>query len=162
MFEIIDLGAYKRWDIAGIDGLEMVKSRFGQAVDRIAPFQSLETVLDGESCSVLRLCEGNFRISCSGNLTIVDSDRNYRAWIKQFDWLSAIAVPDSALSHLQKLARPKPPFRLNDLKLNCAIPARIDGIAVLIWRHSPCDLPIIEIHAAQKDLNGIMRLVNSD
>lgn len=160
MLEFINLGAYKRWDMAGIDGLQVAKLWFGAAVDRMAPFQSLETVCGGKPCSVLRLCEANFRVSCPAHLAIADSIRHYRVWMKQFDWLSAIAVADATTPHLQKLnlqklAIPKPPHRLDDLQPNRAIPARIDGIAVLIWRHSLGDRPVVELQAARKDLDRV-------
>jgi hypothetical protein len=161
MLDIIDLSTYQRWDIAGVDGLQIAKSWFGLEVQLIAPFQSLETAFEDNPCSVLRLCEGNFRISCPSTFKIVDAPQYHRVWAKRFDWLGAIAISDAALSCLETLATPKPPHRLSHLKPNCALPARIDGIAVLIWRHSLGNQPVIEMHTAQKDLYQLkMRLLN--
>lgn len=155
MLDVLDLATYARWDIAGVDGLQLAKVWFGPEVDRIAPFQSLENTWADKPCSVLRLCEGNFRISCAESPEKIDIPQHYRAWVKQFDWLGAIALPDSALCRLEKIAIPKPPYRLNNLKPNCALPVRVDGIAVLIWKHSICHQPAIELHTAQKDLDGL-------
>jgi hypothetical protein len=152
MLDVLDLATYTRWDITGIDGLQLTKLWFGSGVDRIAPFQSLETTWGDKSCSVLRLCEGNFRISCAESPAQINIPQNYRGWVKQFDWLGAIAIPDVALSCLEEIAIPKPPYRLSHLKLNCALPARIDGIAVLIWRHLLHHQSVIEIHTTQQDL----------
>jgi hypothetical protein len=155
MLDVLKLATYRRWDIAGVDGLQLAKLWFGPEVDRIAPFQSLETTWADKPCSVLRLCEGNFRISCVESPEKIDIPQDFRGWVKQFDWLSAIAIPDSALSCLEKIAIPKPPYRLSTLKVNCALPARIDGISALIWRHAIWQQPAIELHTARKDLHQL-------
>ena len=154
MLKILDLSTYQRWDMAGANGLQLAKQWFGDTIDRIAMFQSAEVSFQSQACSVLRLCENNFRISCAKSVEFNTAPID-RTWVKQFDWLAAITVPDSALSHLQQIATPKPPHRLLDLKPNSAVPARIDQIAVLIWRHALIDQAIIEIHAARKDLSNV-------
>jgi glycine cleavage system aminomethyltransferase T len=54
-----------------------------------------------------------------------------------------------------QIAVPKPPYRLRNLQLNCAVPARIDGTAVLVWRHPVLGQPTFELHVAVKDLDLI-------
>jgi hypothetical protein len=151
---------FQLWDLAGIDGLQVARSLFGDGIARLAPFQSLEISLPDCSGAILRLCEGNFRLSLRGDVTLfvdalqkAQSDR--RVWVKQFAWLGAIAMPESlGLKLLPQIAIAKPPHRLAGLLLHCAAPARIDEIAVLIWRH-PLKEPAIEIHAAKKDLEAL-------
>ncbi|GAB4376849.1 MAG: hypothetical protein Kow00121_24740 [Elainellaceae cyanobacterium] len=155
----LHLSTHQRWDIAGIDGLAVAKTLFGESVNHIAPFQSLETHLNGMPCSVLRLCEGNFRVSGhSAELAQINQliPINQRVWVKQLDWLSAIVIPEAiGLSRLTELAIAKPPYRLSSLAVNCAVPARIQGIAVLVWRHSVQEQPAFELHLATADLNQI-------
>ena len=50
------------WDFAGVDGGLVARALFGEAAARLSVWQSLDTDWDGSPCSVLRLCEGNFRI----------------------------------------------------------------------------------------------------
>lgn len=144
------------WDIAGVDGLQAMKSIVGEAIDRIAPFRSLESQLGGEHCSILRLCENNFRISCCGDnapiAQVLNTLSTQHVWIKKFNWLGSLILPEAALSQLLLIAISKPPHRLENLPLHCAAPARINGISVLIWRHPIAGKPALELHAAQKDL----------
>lgn len=149
---------FQLWDFAGIDGLQVARSLFGDKIARIAPFQSLEISLPNCSGAILRLCEGNFRLSLRGDAIFpinafeeMQSDR--LVWVKQFPWLGALALPESlGLKLLPQIAVPKLPHRLVGLPLHCAVPARIDGIAVLIWRHPLDEQPAFEIHTAKKDL----------
>lgn len=144
------------WDIAGIDGLEAMRYLVGKEIDRIAPFQSLETQIGGVDCSVLRLCEGNFRISCgeaSENIPqALSSLPVQRVWVRQFDWLASIVLPAADLTLLEAIAVPKPPHRLMNLPQNCAISARIDGISVLVWRHLIFGQPMLELNTAQREM----------
>lgn len=140
------------WDIAGVDGLQATKSLFGEQVDRIALFQSLEA----DSCSILRLCEGNFRIAWYGDgqqfeAQVQPIQIGHQIWIKRLSWLSAIVLPESATSTLTELAVPKPPHRLDNLPLNCAVPARINGTFVLIWKHLFFGQPCFELQTALSD-----------
>ncbi len=78
-----------------------------------------------------------------------------RVWVRRCD-LSAIALPDSAgLDLLPKIAITKPPYRLEGLALNCAVPARITGISVLIWRHPWLGDPGFELHTAARDTQAV-------
>jgi len=61
----------------------------------------------------------------------------------------AIALPEAvALNWLPRIAVAKPPYRLQQMSMNSAAPARIDGISVLIWRHSILGQSAIELHTA--------------
>jgi hypothetical protein len=156
MAEIISLDTYQRWDLAGIDGLALMKTWFSEAVERIAPFQSLETEWQGQPCSLLRLCEGNFRLSTRANIILPSIPVEQRVWLKQFKWLAAIALPEAEFANLKQIAIPKPPHRLMGLPQNCAVPARLNSTAVIIWRHEIENVPMLEIHTARADLTKVM------
>jgi hypothetical protein len=147
------------WDLAGVDGRSVMQALFGPMIDRIAPFQSLDTTLDSHPCAILRLCEGNFRIAWSGDSQIAQrlqaAQIGQRVWCKPLRWLTAIGLPASAHPQLLALAKPKPPHRLEGLPLNCAVPARLDGTAVLIWRQARWGQPGFELHTAWRDRETI-------
>lgn len=161
----LNLNHADRWDIAGIDGLQVARSLFGDSVSQIAPFQSIETKVGGCACSILRLCEGNFRIVGWGRSTDLKQvlqhvATQYRVWVRQFDWLSAIVIPESVgLAILPKIATTKPPYRLRGIGSDRAVPARIEGISVLIWRHVIAGMPVFELHTATQDTETIRNLL---
>lgn len=70
-----------QWDIAGVDGLQVVKSLAKcDRISCIAPFQSIETTIAGNPCSILRLCEGNFRLAWLGDSSVLEQAiQGYRA-----------------------------------------------------------------------------------
>lgn len=139
------------WDFAGADGLQVAKAWFGDSIDRLSPFQSVDITVTDRSCTVLRLCENNFRLSWSDSspppLAI---PANQRVWLRSLGWLGAMILPDADPA-LLAIAVAKPPHRL-PLPINCAAPARIEGISVLIWRHSIAGKPALEIHTATQNL----------
>ena len=152
------------WDFAGIDGLQMARSLFGDAIDRIAVYQSIDTHLSDCPCSVLRLGETNFRVVWYDDYPLLQRLQQAaigrQVWLRQFNWLGAILLRDpygivlpDAVNPLL-IAIPKPPHRLQ-LPIGCAAPARIEGVSVLIWRHSIDGKPVLEIHTATKDLQFI-------
>lgn len=159
------INCHPLWDIAGVDGLQVMQSLFGDRVDRIAPFQSLEAELDRTPCSILRLCEGNFRVRWQGEAAILKSRLDTvittkQVWVKQFSWLVSLVLPeaiDPAL--LAQVAIPKPPFRLQSLALHCALPARIEGIAVLVWWHPLQGKNVLELHASEQQLSQVKSLL---
>jgi hypothetical protein len=151
--DLLSLEHFQLLDFAGIDGLQLAKALVGQQAERLAPFQSLEAVVQDQPCSLLRLCEGNFRLRVQGNPDLEPFLQSYssgwRAWVKSHAWMGAIALPELiGFKILADLAVPKPPHRLKALPVNCAIPARIDGLSVLIWRHHLLNQPILELHTA--------------
>ena len=151
---LIDLKHYHLWDFAGVDGLQLARGLVGDRVTRIARFQSLEVSLEGYSGSLLRLCEGNFRLGLYGDAAVIaEMLRQYqtqlRVWLKPCDRMGAIALPESTgIEALPRIMTTKPPFRLQGLQPNCAVPARYRGTAVLVWRHSIR----LELHLALKDV----------
>jgi hypothetical protein len=155
------------WDFAGIDGLQVAKNLFGDAVGRLAPFQSAEIPFAQGRCSVLRLCEGNFRVGWQGNpkifqQQITQARSGQRVWVKQLPWLGVLFLAEAAGSLcLPQVAIPKPPYRLQTMPLNCAIPARIAGMSVLIWHHPVNAQPGFELQMAVQHLQPICTILRS-
>ncbi len=148
------------WDMAGRDGLSAARALFGEAVDQLAPFQSLETTLQGAPCSVLRLCDRNFRLGYSGPLAQIVESLEASVWVKQLDWMRAIALPDELFPTLRDCATVRPPHRL-DLPANCAAPAQIEGVAVLLWRHTVGGRPTLEVHLPRSDADKVLTLLDA-
>jgi hypothetical protein len=153
------LNKSKLWDMAGVDGLHVAKLLFGDAVDRLSPFQSLETELQGEACSVLRLCDRNFRIAYPGPLDTLAVVRDRNVWIQEFTWLGAAFFPIELLPTLTAQATVRPPHRLINLPNHQAVPAQIDGVALLIWRHPNQGQPALELQAARANLDRLIKRI---
>jgi len=147
------------WDMAGVDALDVARSIFGEEVGYLAPFQSLETVVQGKECSVLRLGDRNFRIVYSDTLHHLITPLPSRVWIKQYDWLSAVTLSLEQLPALLKKATVRAPHRLAGLPRHQAVPARIDDIATLIWRHPVQAKPTVELHLAQANLDRLIKKI---
>ncbi|MEO1404133.1 MAG: hypothetical protein AAFV72_23185 [Cyanobacteria bacterium J06635_1] len=146
------------WDLAGPDSLYAAKTLFGEAIDHLAPFQSLETTLQGRACSVLRLCDRNFRIAYTGRLDHMVAALDKDLWVKQFDWLGSVSLPVNLFSSLTKHAKVRPPHRLTTLPNHCAVPAQLNNIPVLIWRHPVHNQPTLDLHVANTDLETLTSL----
>ncbi len=150
----LDLSDYRLWDLAGMDGLQAVKALFGSGVDQIAPWRSLALSWQGQPLSLLRLCENNFRIGLEGNpqtlaaaLQAVTTD--YKVWWRACDRMVSLAIPAAiGLDLVESIAIPKPPHRLVGLPDNCALPCRIEGNAVVIWRHCLLGQSVLELQTA--------------
>lgn len=164
---LIPLPGYQLWDFAGVDGLQCAQALAGDRVTKLAPFQSLETQVGGSRCAILRLCEGNFRLGLQGEseefeYLLQQAQVEARVWVSRCDHLSAIAVPEVAgLELLPQLATTKPPHRLVGLQSNCAVPARIDHLSVVIWRHPLLGQPAFELQAAVQDMESIKATLSS-
>ncbi len=143
------------WDLSGVDSLDVAQSLFGEDVTYLSPFQSVETLLEGQACSVLRLCDRNFRIRYSGPLDQKVLSLQRCVWIKQHDWLSSLILPIEQLPKLTKTATIRAPHRLTNLPNHQAVPARFSDIPLLIWRHTIQEMPAVELHAAQSDINKL-------
>jgi hypothetical protein len=143
------------WDMAGADGLVAARALFGEAVDHLAPFQSLETELEGEACSVLRLCDRNFRITYPGPLDQVIAPLNLQLWITQLAWMTALALPSASLPALTAQATARAPHRLYPLPLHRAVPAQVAQISVVIWHHPIAGQPALELHLANSQIKKI-------
>ncbi|MFQ3627916.1 MAG: hypothetical protein SNJ81_10115 [Cyanobacteriota bacterium] len=143
------------WDFAGIDGLQVARHLFGEQIAHISPFQSLTTTLQDRPCAVLRLCENNFRVALPPDLAL---DRlipllHPQIWIGRSPYLAALTLPvEQGLSWLYQRATTKPLYTLQPLLGDRAVPARLDGIALLIWHHSWLGQPRLELHLATVDL----------
>lgn len=149
------------WDMAGADGLVAARALFGEAVDQLAPFQSMETALEGEPCAVLRLCDRNFRVSYPGLLAQQVAGRTLTLWVKQLDWMGAMILPADCLSALTAQSTVKAPHRLYGLPLHCAVPARVRDIPVLIWHHPVNGRPVVELHLASGQIETMCSLIRS-
>ena len=143
------------WDLAGVDGLLVAQQLFGEEVGYLGPFQSLETVLAGKACSVLRLCDRNFRIAYLGPLHQFIDPLQSHTWLKQFDWLSRLSLPISQRAQIISHVTVRPPHRLENFPNHQAIPGQLQGIPLLIWQHPYQDQTILELHAARNDLGPL-------
>ncbi len=74
----------------------------------------------------------------------------------------AIALPQSvAHDLLPKIAVVQPPHCLEELQPNFALPAKIENLPVLIWRHQLLSQPVFELHTAVQDAEAIkLKLIN--
>ena len=144
------------WDMAGSDALAVAQQLFGRQIGYLSPFQSIETSLEGCDCSVLRLCDRNFRIRYSNPLDRLINPLQRCVWVKQYDWLSMHSLPIEQLPTLAKMATARPPHRLANLPNNQAVPANFKGIPILIWRHSVRGEPAVELHAAATDKDKLI------
>ncbi|MEM6353274.1 MAG: hypothetical protein AAF766_21190 [Cyanobacteria bacterium P01_D01_bin.14] len=149
------------WDLAGIDGQAASIAVFGEAVSHLGPFQSFETELDGQACSVLRLCDRNFRIADAPTLAEHLQRLQANVWLRQFEWLSRVWLPADRLPDLTKAATVRPPHRIVGLPDRRAVPAQLAGVAVLLWHHDSAhpDLrkPVIECHVARQDIDRLLQ-----
>ncbi|MEO0396308.1 MAG: hypothetical protein AAF243_10050 [Cyanobacteria bacterium P01_A01_bin.137] len=139
------------WDLAGVDGLAVAKQLFGEEVGHLGPFQSLETVLEDKDCSVLRLCDLNFRISYPGPLHQLVDPIQANIWLNQFDWLSRLYPPINLLSQIISQATVRPPHRLDIIPNHHAVPAQLHDIPLLIWQHPIQKQRGLELHLACQD-----------
>ncbi len=146
---------YPLWDLAGVDGLAAARYLFGPEVDYLAPFQSMETLLQEKNCSVLRLCDRNFRIVYAGPLQQLITPLKAKIWLKQFDWLARLSLPISLLPEIVSQATVRPPHRLKNIPNHRAVPAQLQGIPLLIWQHPHQGQAILELHAARQDLKTL-------
>jgi len=147
------------WDFAGVDGLAVAMTLFGQPVQKLAVWRSLVT--PDSNYAILRLCQGNFRIRTINNdldfpRKLAQACSNQRVWYDQLTYVAEMSCPSDVMLHrLEQIALPKPPFRLQNLPLNAALPARINGTAMLIWRYFWQGTDLVQLHCAQGDVQKI-------
>ncbi len=149
------------WDMAGADGLVAARALFGEAVDHLAPFQSMETELEGEACAVLRLCDRNFRVTYPGPFDQRIAALKLNLWVKQLDWLGAIALLAESLPAIAALATVRAPHRLPPLPLHRAVPAQITDMAVLLWHHPLGARPALELHLPCHQIETFWTLIQT-
>lgn len=138
-----------------MDGLAAARHLFGEEVAYLAPFQSMETMLHGKDCAILRLCDRNFRIVYPGPLQPLLAPLKANVWLKQFDWLVSLFVPISLLPEITSQATVRPPHRLENIPNHRAVPAQLQGIPLLIWQHPHQGQPMLELHTARQDLKPL-------
>ncbi|PZV02918.1 MAG: hypothetical protein DCF32_14500 [Leptolyngbya sp.] len=149
------------WDMAGVDGLVAARALFGEAIDHLAPFQSMETELEGLPCAVLRLCDRNFRITYPGALDHIVRALQLQVWVKQLGWMGAIALPAEQFPAVAAQATVRSPHRLHGLPLHCAVPAQIAILPILLWYHPVADQPVLELHFAKAQSEDFYSLIRS-
>lgn len=151
------------WDFAGVDGLAFASSLAGETAHRLSVFQSQTITIAGETCSLLRLCEKNFRLSASQTATekieshLKPAQNQWCVWVNRCENLGILALPDAwGMTFLQENATPKPPHRLQGLWRDRAVPARLNGTAILIWRRPQW----VELQLALSQKNDLEAAIN--
>ncbi len=162
----LNLTYYQLWDFEGRGSLQLVERLFSRAVTKIAPCQSLDVIFTGYQYSVLRLGEKHFRLGLYGELgtyggltfaeTIAQAREGLQVRAAVCDW--AVALPTAiALDILPNLAT----ITQEQLPSGRAVPAEIEGIPVLLWRHQLLSQPIVELHAATGEIEAIAHQVSA-
>lgn len=148
---------YYLWDFAGVDGLQAAIALFSPAVSRIAPFQSLETTFQQQPCSVLRLCENNFRVAFWADIPFeaAIAALDLQVWVKRCPAAVLVFPAAAGLRQLAAIATTKPIYRLVPFPSDRAVPARIEGRAILAWHRMWRGEPRLEIQTATASLGAI-------
>lgn len=154
---------YYLWDFAGVDGLQAAIALFSSDVSRIAPFQSLSTAFNQQPCSVLRLCENNFRVALSQEMSFdqVVAELGLKVWVKRFPAAILVMPSNFGLKRLVEIATTKPIYALKPFPIDRAVPARINGLAILAWHHFWQGQPRLEIQTAEANVDTIQMAVLS-
>lgn len=144
----------------------MARALFGPRVSELAVYQSWDANYCGTACTLLRLCENNFRIGLYGDSTpaaegfagaLLSQANGRKVWVKSSELVSLFLTEAAEWERLLQVATTKAPHRLTGLAANRAVPARIGGRASLIWRHSLDDVPVVEIQTALWDCEEIVQ-----
>ena len=108
---------------------------------------------------MLRLCEGNFRVAFygDGGEALAREAAGRRVWVKPAR-LAVLRIGD-ALEPLLPLATVKPPHRLAGLPMGPAVPARLGGCAVVLWRRTVAGTPVLEVQAAPGDVAAVREIL---
>ena len=152
------------YDFAGFDGLALARALFGPSASELAVYQSVETEWSGTSVALLRLCENNFRVGLYGsslNLgdALTTAALGRRVWVKPTGLVSLFLTEGPEWEHLARVATTKAPHRLVGLTSHRAVPARIDGHAALLWRHSVGGVPSVEVQTAPADSEAVRHIL---
>ncbi len=148
---------YFLWDFAGVDGLQTAIALFIPNISRIAPFQSLTAEFNQQPCSVLRLCENNFRVALSEETPFDQAITalGLNVWVKPCPAATLVLPADSELKRLAEIATTKPIYTLEPFPCDRAVPARINGIAILAWHHLWQGQPSLTIQTATASVDAI-------
>lgn len=155
---------YWLWDLAGVDGRQAAIALFTPAISHLAPYQSLTAEFQNQPCAVLRLCENNFRVALpeamAFDAAIAALDRD--VWVKRCPAATFVLPVDFGLARLRAIATTKPLYTLNPFPSDRAVPARINGLALLAWHHSWQGQPRLAIQTAQSHVKPIYETLTSD
>ncbi|MEM6597766.1 MAG: hypothetical protein AAF635_06285 [Cyanobacteria bacterium P01_C01_bin.69] len=138
------------WDFSGVDGLQAAIALFTPAISHIAPFQSLTTTFSTQPCSVLRLCENNFRVAFCKQVAFeaAIAALNLKVWSKPYSAATLVVPTNFGLERLPKIGKTKPVYTLEPFPCDRAVPARIDGVAILAWHHLWGGQPTLHIQTS--------------
>ena len=142
------------WDFAGVDGLQTAIALFSTTVSHLAPFQSCSSSLNSAPATVLRLCENNFRVALPESVDFLAALTPLKSnvWVKPCQTAHLVLPATTGLERLAQVAVTKPRFRLSPLPLDRAVPARIDGTAILAWHQLWPAHPRLLIQTACTDI----------
>lgn len=145
------------WDFAGVDGLQVAIALFSSQVSHLAPFQSLTAEFHQQTCAVLRLCEGNFRVALPLEFDLEQAVNclDQTVWVKPCQTANLIVPASSGLERLAQIATTKPVFTLKPFPRDRAVPARINGTAILAWHLSWQGQPALLLQTAVADADQI-------
>ncbi|MGF1499455.1 MAG: hypothetical protein ACFB8W_21910 [Elainellaceae cyanobacterium] len=152
------------WDFAGVDGLQAAIALFSSGVTHLAPFQSLTVAFEAQPGSVLRLCEGNFRVALREEVDFEGAiaSLGLKVWVKPCRTANLVMPPTLGLERLAQVATTKPLFTLHPFPCDRAVPARINGTAILAWHHFWEGQPRLLIQTAAADAGSIQRALTGD
>ncbi|MGD1942370.1 MAG: hypothetical protein ACFB0G_13760 [Leptolyngbyaceae cyanobacterium] len=145
------------WDFAGVDGLQAAIALFSSTVSYLAPFQSGAVALNQSPATVLRLCENNFRVALPADVDFLSMlpPLAFNIWVKPCQTANLVLPPAAGLERLAQIATTKPLFQLTPFPLDRAVPARIDGVAILAWHQLWQGQPRLLIQAAPANIDQI-------
>ncbi|NER83459.1 MAG: hypothetical protein F6K42_28690 [Leptolyngbya sp. SIO1D8] len=154
---------YYLWDFAGVDGLQAAIALFTPAINHIAPFQSLTTEFNQQACSVLRLCENNFRVALPVKWAFdaAIATLHLKVWCKPCPAAILVIPVALGLERLPKIGTTKPLYTLNPFPCDRAVPARITGSAILAWHHHWQEQPRLEIQTASTHVDTLCKALSS-
>ncbi|MGB3138964.1 MAG: hypothetical protein WBG38_09300 [Nodosilinea sp.] len=154
---VINPPSYDLWDFAGVDGLQVAIALFSPDISHLAPFQSLRAEFSQQGCSVLRLCEGNFRVAVPETIRLDQAiaPLNLKVWVKPCATANLVMPATAGLERLAQIAIIKPLYTLNPFPCDRAVPARINGKAILAWHHLWQGEPRLLIQTACSDIDQI-------
>ncbi|MGD1859490.1 MAG: hypothetical protein ACFB0E_05910 [Leptolyngbyaceae cyanobacterium] len=148
---------YFLWDFAGVDGLQAAIALFSPAVSHLAPWQSLTAEWQQRSCSVLRLCENNFRVALPEDMSFDQAIQvlDFKVWVKPYPAATLMLPVEVGLPRLQTIATTRPIYTLNPFPSDRAVPARINDMAILAWHHPWQGQPKLAIQTSNTSVQAI-------
>lgn len=151
------------WDFAGVDGRQAAIALFTPAISHLTPFQSLTAEFQHQPCAVLRLCENNFRVALPEKMPFeaAIAALELQVWVKPCPAANLVLPVDEGLSRLRAIATTKPIYTLHPFPCDRAVPAHIEGLAMLAWHHRWQGQPRLTVQTAQANVQAIQRVLAS-